>query len=217
VRLCLNIIKMVSIEFEYQEIKTIVQANLNDRFENILNSYKSKSNIDLTNLCYLANARNIDKNDIIIDIMNDKDKQNKMIKILVYDISTGTIPKNNNLLKSKDIICPKCKEVCKIEIKDYRIKLYDCKNGHVNENLKLDEFINSQNIDISKIICDICKNKNKAETFHNEFYKCFECNMNLCPLCKSVHDDAHSVINYDNKNYICNKHEENFMKYCEDC
>ena len=41
--------------------------------------------------------------------------------------------------------------------------------------------------------------------------------MNLCPLCKSIHDKTHSIINYDNKNYICNKHNEAFIEYCEDC
>ena len=41
--------------------------------------------------------------------------------------------------------------------------------------------------------------------------------MNLCPLCKSIHDKTHSIINYDNKNYICNKHNEIFLRYCDDC
>ena len=41
--------------------------------------------------------------------------------------------------------------------------------------------------------------------------------MNLCPLCKSIHDKTHSIINYDNKNYICNKHKEAFVQYCNDC
>ena len=41
--------------------------------------------------------------------------------------------------------------------------------------------------------------------------------MNLCPLCKSIHDKTHSIINYDNKNYICNKHNDIFFQYCEDC
>ena len=41
--------------------------------------------------------------------------------------------------------------------------------------------------------------------------------MNLCPLCKSIHDKKHNIINYDNKNYTCNKHNETFIKYCEDC
>ena len=41
--------------------------------------------------------------------------------------------------------------------------------------------------------------------------------MNLCPLCKSIHDKSHSIINYDDKNYICIKHDETFLKYCEGC
>ena len=41
--------------------------------------------------------------------------------------------------------------------------------------------------------------------------------MNLCPLCKLMHDKSHSIINYDNKNYICNKHNEIFLRYCDDC
>ena len=41
--------------------------------------------------------------------------------------------------------------------------------------------------------------------------------MNLCPLCKSIHDKKHSIINYDNKNYMCNKHNEVFSSFCEDC
>ena len=41
--------------------------------------------------------------------------------------------------------------------------------------------------------------------------------MNLCSLCKSTHDKTHSIIKYGNKNYICNKHNETFVKYCKDC
>ena len=28
---------------------------------------------------------------------------------------------------------------------------------------------------------------------------------------------VHSIINYDNKNYICQKHNEPFTKYCKKC
>ena len=41
--------------------------------------------------------------------------------------------------------------------------------------------------------------------------------MNLCSLCKSIHDKSHIIINYENKNYICKEHNETFVKYCEDC
>jgi len=48
-------------------------------------------------------------------------------------------------------------------------------------------------------------------------YICYECKKNLCPLCKFIHDKLHSIINYDNKNYICNKHNEIFVQYCQAC
>ena len=48
-------------------------------------------------------------------------------------------------------------------------------------------------------------------------YICNECNMNLCSLCKSIHDKSHIIINYENKNYICKEHNETFVKYCYDC
>ena len=207
---------MVSIELEYQQTHTFIQANLSDKFETILNKYKIKTNINTDNLCYLANGRIIYKNDIIENIMNDTDKQNQKIKILINDTNIGD-NQNDNLIKSKDIICPVCKEVCEMEIKDYRIKLYDCKNGHVKENIKLDEFNKTQIIDISKIICDKCRINNKAESYKNKFFKCCECAMNLCSLCKSKHDETHSIINYDDKDYKCNRHDKDFLKYCKSC
>ena len=140
--------------------------------------------------------------------MNESDKRNNKIIILVYSI---------NIIKSNEIICPICKEIYKYEIEDYKIKLYDCKNGHIIEDIKLNEFVNKQNIDISEIKCDNCKEKNKSNTYNNEMYICNECNMNLCPLCKSIHDKSHIIINYDNKNYICKEHNETFVKYCYDC
>ena len=41
--------------------------------------------------------------------------------------------------------------------------------------------------------------------------------MNLCPLCKSVHDKNHNIMEYGSLYYICNKHSETYFKYCEDC
>ena len=32
-----------------------------------------------------------------------------------------------------------------------------------------------------------------------------------------MHDKSHSIINYDNKNYICNKHNAKFVQYCQIC
>ena len=40
--------------------------------------------------------------------------------------------------------------------------------------------------------------RNKGNTHNNEFYKCLNCNYNICPLCKFTHNNSgHNIINYD--------------------
>ena len=95
--------------------------------------------------------------------------------------------------------------------------MYNCKNGHNIKNIKINEFENTQKIDISKIICDEHKEINKGNTHNNEFHRCITCNKNLCPLCKSTHNNNHKIIEYDNINYICNLQSETFTRYCFDC
>ena len=74
-----------------------------------------------------------------------------------------------------------------------------------------------QKVDISKIICGYCKENNKAKTFNNTFFKCNKCKIKLCPLCRNKHDQNHNVINYDDKDYLCDLHNEKFSSYCEKC
>ena len=206
---------MVEVVFDFKQVKTVIQANLDDSFNTIVNKFINKTNLNINEIYFLSNGKNIQNKDIIKNIMNESERKNKRIIILVYSIDNN--PGNTNIIKSNDIICPTCKELCKYDIIDHKIILYECKNEHIMENIKLDEFNNTQNIDISQIKCNNCKNKSKSDTYKNEFFICCDCNMNLCPLCKSIHDKSHSIINYDNKNYICNKHNETFIKYCKDC
>ena len=208
---------MVEVEFNYQQNKIIIQGNLTDSFETVTKKYADKANLDINNIYFISGGRVINKEDKLEAVMSESDKRNKKMIILVYSINSTIVNENTNIKVSKDVICPICKEICKYEINDYQIILYDCKNGHITENIKLDEFKNKQIIDISQIKCDKCKNKDKSNTFNNEMYICYECKMNLCPLCKSIHDKTHSIINYDNKNFICNKHNESYTEYCEDC
>ena len=193
---------MVEIIFDYNSMQTVIQAYLNDSFDNIIQKFINKTQLDLNNLQFLSNGQIISNNEKIKNIMNNLEKTIKRKIILVLSINSTINNDNINMIKSKDIICPICKEICIYDIKEYKIKLYGCKNGHIINNIKLDEFNNKQYIDISKIKCDNCKNISKLNTFNNEFYICNECNMNLCPLCKSIHDKNHSIINYDNKDYM---------------
>ena len=208
---------MVEIEFEFNQNRTVIQVNLNDKFEEALKKYINKTKLELNKLYFLSNGDHTNNSEISQNIMNESKKQKKRMKILVYSKDTLSMNDSKNLIKSKEVICPICNESCKYKIENYKIKLYDCKNGHTTENIRLNDYMDKQNINISKIKCDICKDKNKSETYQNLFYICNECNKNICPLCKSLHDKEHTLINYDDKNYICKKHNEKFTRYCEEC
>ena len=208
---------MVEVEFNYIQNKTTIQSSLNETFEEIMNKYSNKFHLDINKLNFLVYGKNINKKEALHNVINESDKQNKRIIILVDPINNIINNKNTNIKKANEIICPQCKEVCKFEIKDYHIKLYDCKNRHIIENIKLNEFMNTQNIDLSYIKCDNCLNQTKANILNNEFFTCLECDMNLCPFCKSTHDKTHSIINYDDKNYLCHEHGEKLISYCKDC
>ena len=149
---------MVELIFNYNQVETIIQANLDDSFNEIVQKYVNQSQLDINKIYFVSNDQKILDNEKVINIMNESEKTSKRKIILVLSINSTINNDNTNIIKSKDIICPICKEICIYEIKDHKIKLYGCKNGHIIDNINLDDFNNKQNIDISQLICDKCKN-----------------------------------------------------------
>ena len=78
--------------------------------------------------------------------MSDLNKQNKKMPMLVKEIEENDKGKDKVIIKSKDIICPNCKEPCGVKTDNYKIKLYECNNGHETSNIKITEFENTQKI-----------------------------------------------------------------------
>jgi hypothetical protein len=179
----------------------------------IFEKFEIKANLENNSVFYLYNGNKLDKEMKLEEIIGNNDINND-INIIVNSIDDI---KNNNLIKSKYIKCPECQEDIRIKINDYKIKLYECKNKHNIDNILLEEYENIEKIDISKIICNICNINNKSNTYNNEFYICNTCKINICPLCKSIHDKNHNIINYEDKGYICEIHNENYIKYCNTC
>ena len=210
---------MVSIEFQFNQIFTVIQAKLEDTFREVIDKYLLKSSVNPESIYFLANGKNITPELTVESQMNKLNKQNNKMKVLVYSIEETTINKEEIKVKSKDIICPKCQEPCRIKIEkeNYKIKLFDCSQKHITDNIRIIDFPNTQKINISNVICSKCKTKNKGNSVNNEFYICLTCQQNLCVLCKSFHDKKHNIIEYDNKNYICPKHNELLIKYCKQC
>ena len=209
---------MSEVEFIYKGEITIIQCRKDEKMKDIFNKFLSKiQKLDINSIYFVYSGNtNINGDLSFEEVANENDiKRNKM-NIIVNDIDNI---KNETIIKSKNIICPICKECIKMYIEDYNIFLYECRNGHKIDNILIDEFEEKQKINISKIKCDKCGN-NKAETFNNIFYICNECKINLCPICKSNHDKLnklHNVINYDDKYYICDIHNKEYAFYCNEC
>ena len=121
--------------------------------------------------------------------------------ILIYDDNNPETNDDASKIKPKYVICPQCKEICLLNIKDYKIILYGCNNRHKTENILFNEYDDTQYINESKIKCIECA-ISKSETYNKQFFKCLTCNKYLCPICNSKHNKEHRIIDYDKKNFI---------------
>ena len=194
---------MLNAIFNYKGKETIIQCNKNEIMKEIIKKYKMKEEID--KVYYLYNGK-INEDLRIEEIINEEDSRNNKMNILVGDLENK---ENKNIIESKEMICQICKENVIIKIDEYKIEM-KCKNNH-NNIILIKDYNNK--IDISNIKCNKCY-KNKSEIYNNELYICLKCNINLCPKCKSQHDNSHDIIHYESKNYICNKHNEFYIRYC---
>ena len=109
-------------------------ANLNDSFNDVIQKYANKAQLDINNVQFFSNGQKISNNEKVKNILNKTEKSINRKIILVLSINSTINNGNINMIKSKDIICPICKEICIYEIKDHKIKLYECKNGHEIDN-----------------------------------------------------------------------------------
>ena len=174
----------VKMNLIYNGAETTILCTTEEYIKDILKKYSIKIQKDINNLMFNYNGNLVDKEKKYKDIINNDDKERKEMNIVVYDYNNQI--ENERIIKSKQLICPECKENIKIKIDNYRIYIYGCK--HERKSLKIKEFENGQKINESKIICEICNDINKGDAYNNEFYRCITCNKNICPLCKSKHN-----------------------------
>ena len=105
--------------------------------KDIINKFITKSKIDINNAQFLYGGKQIDFELTFYEQANKIDKDRDQMNILVYSIKEES--KEEGMKESKEVICPQCKENCLISLENYGIKLYDCKNKHVNDNIALNE------------------------------------------------------------------------------
>ena len=206
---------MNQVEFNYNNETIIIQCNQDEKMKEIIKKFLSKcDDISSEEIIFLCGGNKLDEELTFAEVAKNIEKESGHIKILVNEVTKEE--KSSFLKKSKNIICPECAENAFISLNEYKITLYNCKNGHKNDNIQLNEFEKTQNIDESKIICDNCKTK-KSEVYENKLFMCLKCKTNLCPICKSIHDNSHSIIEYEQKDFMCSEHCEPYINYCIIC
>ena len=168
---------MAQIEFIQNSKCTSISCNYNEKFNDIINRYINITGNDLNSVYYLYSGNIIENREELTfnKISNKMNKERNKMTIQINKINN----EDESIIKSKIIICPKCYESTNIKIKDYKINLYGCKNNHNINNILLDEYLDLQNIDESKIICNKCNNK-KSNSYQRIFYRCNTCKINLC-------------------------------------
>ena len=203
----------VNIIFSFNGLDTNLQCLAEDKLKNIIEKYIAKAEIDRNKVDFFYYGNKLDEELTCEEIIDLGDDINDSINIIVSEKEDLI---NENIYLFKDIICPKCENNTFLTIEDYKIKM-NCKCNHEIDNILINEFIDEQKKAKPQLICNICKGNKKDNMGNNSIYSCKDCHNNICSLCKYDHDKSHKLINYDDRNFICNIHNEIFSKYCENC
>ena len=202
---------MVEIEFNYNGDIYNVKCKENERLKDAYENIAIQNQININKIDFLYNNDRINDKLPINQFINVKDKQKKKMKIVINSIDSKE--NQNDKLKRKDIICPKCGHSINIKIKDYKILLYDCKNEHKFDKILLDEFKNTQKLE-PDMKCKNCKDRNNVDKI---YYRCYNCKINLCHFCYTIHNQTHKIVNCDKNNYICSIHGDKLISFCKTC
>ena len=198
-----------------------IQCQQNETIEKVyskcFSKFYQKPNLNAVNFLY--DGKTADPSKTLMQVMNSSDKSRNRLSIIVNKIDDGFV-------KHYNVICPLCLESASVECKDYKYNL-KCDNGHVFNNLTPFEFKKTQEIETSRIVCDICHEKNLADWDAVNFSRCLECKLNICSEeCKENHLNnlcqkkraKHSIVNYNlEENYECIEHKKLFKYVCEKC
>ena len=226
------------VNFIFKDKKSEFEFNKDDLISNILSSFANKINRDINDFNYLYNGEKIINYEYKkLSELNDTDD---IINISVYeknDLNENSIENEKNIqesvkLKISDhIICPRCKKMSEIDINNFKICIKNCDNNHSMPGLYLNDFINTQYIDESRIICHECKKSEKELISPNKkdslkLLQC-SCGIIICQSCFPKHKETqekqenggkkHYSVEYQDKDYFCFEHNTMFIAFCHKC
>ena len=208
--------------FIYNGIEIKIPYSKNEKMSSLVSKFCAKSEKKRENFYFLLNGTTLDE-----DLDESQILANQQGKKIILAYKNDFIEDDNEeeenadengiIQRPHEIICPKCKESSCIELKDFKISFIQCKHEHKIGNIPISDFDKCQGVNLSKIICSKCKERNRGDMTNYLFFVCLTCHSNLCPMCKLSHNAEHKIINYDYKYYICPEHEETYSCYCKNC
>ena len=162
---------MSKVIFIFNGLETNIQCSKEDKMKDICNKLASKIQFNIDDLYFIYEANQIDFEKTFNQQANSIDKKRNEMSIFVGEKEKETkIYLNEGIIKSKEIICPKCGENCLMKFDDFKIKLFGCKNDHEVNDILLNDFNNIQNINENNIICNICNKINRYKAYNKEFF-----------------------------------------------
>ena len=207
---------MNKVLFKYNGSEYLIECSENEKFNKIIDKFFERIGENRRMIHILYNGLILNQEFTFNQCANNLDKRSKIMNVIVYEEMKDQSEVKQKIIKSKYIICPKCHENAFLEIKNFKISIINCKNGHRTENLDIKEFEETQRIDISKIRCANCQNT-KCEATDNKFFICNSCKKNLCPRCKDNHEQTHKIKIYEENQFYCIEHNDPFISYCVKC
>ena len=147
---------MAQVEFIYNGNRTLIQCNPTDKMKDIIKKFLLKCDKKQDKIYFLYDGDTLKEELTFNELVNDLDKNRNQMSVIVND-NQNIDQDILTLKKSKNIICPECNENIRISIVDYKVSLYECKNGHKMDNILFNEFEKTQNIDETKILVAIVK------------------------------------------------------------
>ena len=106
-------------EFEilYNGQTIIIQCLEKDKMKDLIERFCTKASAKKDSIYFLYKGNQIDENSSLEQILKSK-TQNEKIKLIAYEIDEEDNKKNEALVKSPQIICPNCKDIGIIQIKN---------------------------------------------------------------------------------------------------
>ena len=201
---------MVEIIFILNEHETIFKGKPEEKMKEIFQKFALKESKNIDNLYFLYNGNKVNEELTLDQLINKSEiiKNKIYINVKYKDKPTDNGPTINeaNLIKSKEIICPECYDYSRISIKDFKITLYGCKNGHLSENILLSEFEKTQELDNTNKIGNNCE-----EHYDSFISYCTNCKKNLCFDCVNDHQNC-KLIDFQTIKPKINDIENNIIK-----